>query len=69
MSSDAYRFRVGEQVMYPQILVGDNGRHQVVQTPWLIKAIFPVSQLALITQSGRQAASIHVNLEKLQLYN
>ena len=70
MSSQVYRFKVGEQVMYPRILLGPEGKHQVVESPWQIKAIFPVSELALITQVNvKKGTSIHVGLDKLMLYN
>ena len=70
MSSQVYRFKVGEKVAYPHIFFGPEGRHQVVQDSWQVEAIFPVSRLALITQLGvANAASIHVDLDKLMMYN
>lgn len=69
MSSQAYRFKVGEQVSYPHIFFGPGGRHQVEEDRWYIKAIFPVSGLALISKAGESGTNIHVGLDKLSLYN
>ncbi len=68
MSSQVKRFKVGEQVNYPHIFFGSQGKHQVVSDRWQIKAIFPVSRLALISQLS-SGASIHVGLDKLMIYN
>jgi len=68
MSSQAYRFKVGEQVSYPHIFFGPEGRHQMREDRWYIKAIFPVSGLALISQASG-GNNIHVGLDKLSLYN
>ena len=68
MSSEAYRFTVGEEVIYPQILL-INGRHKVVERPWQIKAIFPVSELALLAQTDHAGPQMHVKLNRLSLYN
>ncbi|MBQ6154362.1 hypothetical protein IJI99_00590 [bacterium] len=70
MSSQVCRFKVGERVSYPHISFGPEGRHQVVKDSWLVKAIFPVSRLALITQTdGPNAPCIHVDLDRLSMYN
>ena len=69
MSSQGYRFKVGEQVSYPHLFFGPEGKHQVVQDQWRIKAIFPVSGLALITRLDAPEASLHVGLDRLLMYN
>ena len=62
-------FKVGEQVSYPHIFFGPEGKHQLVHDRWLIKAIFPVSGLALISKCSDRHTSIHVGLDKLLMYN
>lgn len=71
MSSQLLRFKVGEEVKYPQIVFAkDKGRHEVVKTLWKVKAIFPISEMAILAQAHcRKGANVQVPLSQLINYN
>lgn len=64
------QFRIGERVSYPQIVCDDAGKHVVQNRVWLIKTIFPVSQLAILLETGCQKpAQVQVSLDRLTTLN
>lgn len=70
MSSGLKKFKVGEQVLYPQVTCDNDGKHYVQNRTWLIKTIFPVSQLAILHEIGcRKPAQVQVSLERLLALN
>ncbi len=70
MSSDLKNFRIGEKVSYPQIVCNEEGEHLVQNREWLIKTIFPVSQLAILLETGcTKPAQVQVSLNRLAMMN
>ncbi len=69
MSND-FRFKVGEQVLYPQLVCDGEGKHAIENRPWKIKTIFPVSRLAILLEmSSSHPNQVQVSLEKLLAFN
>jgi hypothetical protein len=70
MSSGLIKFKIGEKVNYPQIVCDNEGKHLVQNRTWLIKTIFPVSQIAILLESGcAKPAQVQVSLDRLMALN
>ncbi len=70
MSNHLMTFKVGEKVNFPQLVCNQEGKHELVSLVWQIKAIFPVSQLVLLTQGNcKKASSVQTSLSQLASYN
>lgn len=70
MSSGLSKFKIGEKVNYPQIVCDSEGKHLVENRTWLIKTIFPVSQIAILLESGcTKPAQVQVSLDRLVALN
>lgn len=71
MPRSATRFQAGDQVQYPQIIFSaQKGCHEVVCQQWKIKAIFPLSEIAVLTKLHQSARfKMQVPLALLANYN
>lgn len=68
--SSGLKFKVGEQVLYPQLVCNEEGKHAVQNRTWKIKTIFPVSRVAILLETGcRKPTQVQVSLEKLLTFN
>lgn len=64
-------FQTGDEVRYPQIIFSpEKGCHEVISTNWKIKAIFPLSEIAVLaTVKQKKHFKMQVPLALLGNYN